>query len=148
MSLLDDTIEYLKTLERRVEELDRTESEGMLRRKLIHDTSERTCDNYGGNMLRTGKRPLINKRKAIEIDDMEIEINCNDNLLVSVGNKEVVIEMKCKWREGLLLDIINAVRNLRLDSHSVQSSTADGILSLTMKSKVRNLRKKLGASER
>lgn len=141
VSILDNTIEYLKTLERRVEELERTELEETLKRKLIHDTSERTCDNYGGSMLRNGKRPLINKRKALEIDQMELEINYDDNLLVSIEDREVVIQMKCKWREGLLLEIINTARNLRLDSHSVQSSTTDGILSLAMKSKVRTLRK-------
>ncbi|KAK4748647.1 hypothetical protein SAY87_015233 [Trapa incisa] len=134
VSILDDTIEYLKTLERRVEELEHTDSEETHGIKLIHDTGEEgTCDNnYGSNMLRTCRRPMINKRKATE---MEIEIDCQDGLLVSVEDKEVFIEMKCKWKEGILLDILNTTSSLLLDSHAVESSTANGILSLSMRSK-------------
>lgn len=139
--ILDDTIEYLKTLERRVEELECIESGETPRRKLTQDTSERTVDNYGDEKLGFGKRSLVNKRKARELDETEIVINNDENLLVSIEDKEVVIEMECKWREGLLLEIINAASNLRLDFHSVQSSMDDGILSLVMKSKVRIQRK-------
>ncbi|OWM72045.1 hypothetical protein CDL15_Pgr017928 [Punica granatum] len=141
VSVLDDTIEYLKQLVRRVEELECTVSEENHRRKLPQDTSERTCDNYGENKLGIGKRhsvskrPSVSKRKAQEMDETGTEINCTENLIVTVEDKEVVIEMKCKWREGLLLEVINAASNLRLDSHSVQTSTADGILSLAMRSK-------------
>nr|WIE96204.1 basic helix-loop-helix transcription factor [Loropetalum chinense var. rubrum] len=148
VSILDDTIEYVKELERRVEELEScrelTELEAARRIK-SQDTVERTCDNYGNNKTSNGKKPLINKRKACDIDETEPEINrvllkdssSSDNITVSMIEKDVVIEMRCPWRECLLLEIMDAVSNLRFDSHSVQSSTIDGILSVTIKSKLK-----------
>lgn len=135
--ILDDMIEYLKTLKRRAEELECIGLGMTLRRKLTQHTSEKTCDNHGDNKLQIGERPVVKKRKALEIDDTKISINYDDNLFVCIEDKEVVIEMKCRWREGLLLEIVNTASNLQLDCHSVQSSTDDGILSLVMKSKVR-----------
>jgi uncharacterized protein YjhX (UPF0386 family) len=59
-----------------------------------------------------------------------------DDITVSMNKGDVVIEIKCLWREGILLEIMDAASHLHLDSHSVQSSIMDGILSLTIKSKV------------
>ncbi|KAG6636782.1 transcription factor EGL1-like [Carya illinoinensis] len=139
VSILDDAIEYLKELEKRVEEL--TDVEARTKRK-SQDTVERTSDNYGNDIINNSKKPLINKRKACDIDETEPGINYNvpkesstDNVTVSMINKEVLIEMRCPWKEGVLLEIMDVVSNLQLDCHSVQSSTIEGILSLTFKSK-------------
>jgi hypothetical protein len=52
LSILDNAIEYLKELERRVEELEScrelTEVEARTKRK-SQDSVERTSDNYGNN---------------------------------------------------------------------------------------------------
>ncbi|XP_021668380.1 transcription factor GLABRA 3 isoform X2 [Hevea brasiliensis] len=145
LSILDETIEYLQQMERRVEELescrDSTELEARTRRKR-QDAIERTSDNYGSYKIRNNKKPLVNKRKACNIDEtepgMDYDISkdtSTDNIIVCMNDKDVLIEIKCPWREGLLLEIIDAATQLHLDSHSVQSSTIDGILSLTIKSK-------------
>ncbi|XP_024032509.1 transcription factor GLABRA 3-like [Morus notabilis] len=60
-----------------------------------------------------------------------------DSIAVSMKNKVVIIEIRCPWREGLLLEIIDALSNLHLDSHSVQSSTVDGIISLIIQSTIK-----------
>lgn len=138
VSILDDTIEYLKELERRVEELEtcrestEVEATTTTKNKKIHDNVERTSDNYG-------KKPSINKRKACDIDETGPEINrvLRDNVFVSMTEKDVVIEVRCRWRESLLLEIMDALSNIHLDSHSVQSSTIDGILRITINSKLK-----------
>lgn len=146
VSILDETIEYLQELERRVEELESckelTELEARTRRK-PQDAIERTSDNCGSYKSGNNKKPPANKRKACNIDKTEQEMDYDiskdtstDNITVSINEKDVLIEMKCPWREGLLLEIIDAASHLHLDSHSVQSSTIDGILYLTIKSKV------------
>lgn len=130
VSILDHTIEYLKELERRVEELDsgREVSEPEVRtRKPPKDSAERTSESCGHN-----KKPSINKRKVRDID----EIKDPYNTAVSIIEKEVLIEIRCPWRDCLLLKIMDAISHLHLDSHSVQSTNSDGILSLTVKSKV------------
>jgi hypothetical protein len=146
LSILDNAIEYLKELERRVEELEScrelTEVEARTKRK-SQDSVERTSDNYGNNKTNDIKKSLINKRKACDIDETEPERNyivpkegLTDNVIVSMTNREVLIQMRCPSREGVLLEIMDAVSNLQLDCHSVQSSTVEGMLSLIIKSKV------------
>ncbi|KAH7550262.1 hypothetical protein JRO89_XS13G0162400 [Xanthoceras sorbifolium] len=148
VSILDDTIIYLQELERKVEELESRpelpELVGRTKRK-PKDTIERTSDNYGNNKISNGKKPP-NKRKACDIDEMEPEIEyvvpkdgSTDNITVSTNDKNVLIEIRCPWREGILIEIMDAVSNLHLDSHSVQSSTTEEILSATIKSKYKGL---------
>ncbi|XP_047323541.1 transcription factor MYC1-like [Impatiens glandulifera] len=130
-SVLGDTIEYLKELEARVEELesciDLTDSEARARRKRHQDMVEQISDNYDN------KKTSINKRKANDIDETESSLE----MKVSVKEEEVLIEMRCPWREYLMLDIIDAMNNLHLDAYSLQSSNAGGILTMTLQSKVR-----------
>ncbi|KAJ0049150.1 hypothetical protein Pint_15157 [Pistacia integerrima] len=145
VSILDDTIEYLQELERKVEELEsRREVPEFEARTIVKhkDSVERTSDNYGNNSISNGKKPLLNKRKARDMDEMEPEIeyvaikdSSTDNITVGINDKNVLIEIKCPWREGVLLEIMDALSNLHLDSHSVKSSTIEGILSLTIQSK-------------
>ncbi|KAJ6712480.1 TRANSCRIPTION FACTOR EGL1 [Salix purpurea] len=147
VSILDDTIEYLQELERKVEELGSSrELLEVLTKRKPQDTAERTSDNYGSNKIGNGKNSLTNKRKAPGIDEMEPDMNHNvskdgsaDNITVSMNKEDVLIEIKCLWKEGILLEIMDVASHFHLDSHSVQSSTMDGILSLTIKSKHKGL---------
>ncbi|XP_052307441.1 transcription factor EGL1 isoform X2 [Populus trichocarpa] len=147
VSILDDTIQYLQELERKVEELEcRRELLEAITKRKPEDTVERTSDNCGSNKIGNGKNSLTNKRKAPDIDEMEPDTNHNiskdgsaDDITVSMNKGDVVIEIKCLWREGILLEIMDAASHLHLDSHSVQSSIMDGILSLTIKSKHKGL---------
>lgn len=144
-SILTDTIKYLKELEARVEELescmDSVDFEGRARRN--QDIIEHTSDNYDIKKIDNGKKHWINKRKACDIDDTDPELNRvvpEDGLpldvKVSIKEQEVLIEMRCPYREYILLDVMDVINNLHLDAHSVQSSALDGILTLTLKSKV------------
>ncbi|KAJ7004090.1 transcription factor GLABRA 3-like isoform X2 [Populus alba x Populus x berolinensis] len=147
VSILDDTIQYLQELERKVEELEcRRELLEAITKRKPQDTVERTSDNCGSNKIGNGKNSLTNKRKAPDNDEMEPDTNHNiskdgsaDHITVSMNKGDVVIEIKCLWREGILLEILDAASQLHLDSHSVQSSIMDGILSLTIKSKHKGL---------
>ena len=145
VSILDDTIEYVKDLGRRVEELEScrelTELAARTKRK-PQDHVERTSDNYGNNKITNGKKSSLNKRKAFDEAEQEIDYvaskdGSTDNITVRMKNKDFLIEFRCPWREGILIEIIDALSILNLDCHSVQSSTTEGILSLTIKSKVR-----------
>ncbi|XP_020589904.1 transcription factor GLABRA 3-like isoform X3 [Phalaenopsis equestris] len=143
-SILADTIEYLKELERRVEELESCREEAdpdMKARRKYPDIAERTSDNYGNNDLVNPKKPSSNKRKASELDEAKDENlgllpkNGLVDINITMVEKVVLIEMQCPWRDLLLLDIIEAMNNLHLDAQSVQSSIDDGNLSITLRSK-------------
>ncbi|CAD5196922.1 unnamed protein product [Musa acuminata subsp. malaccensis] len=131
-SVLDDTIEYLKDLERRVQELE--SCRGSVERRKHFAVAERT----------SGNEEIMNgKRKACDVDEAETQHNwavSKDgpiHVTITMKEKEVSIEMRCPWREHLLLEIIGSMSDLRLDPLSVQSSTVDGMLALTLESKVR-----------
>lgn len=49
---------------------------------------------------------------------------------------EVLITISCPWRDYLLIDILEEMNNLNLDTHTVQSSMLDGTFTLSLKSKV------------
>lgn len=151
VSILGDTIEYLKVLERRIEGLEASKKqEGSEDKEREHpDIVERTSDNYCRDGLSYGKQSVVNKRKACEMDGADEELNwvwSKDGLAdvtVTIVDNEVVIEMKCPWRECLLMEIVEAISSLHLDANMVQSCTRDGTLTLTLKSKVK-LKKGVG----
>ena len=110
------------------------------------DMVDRTSDNYRNNKIDHGKKSVSNKRKACEADETWQEINSdalkegsNINVTICMTDTEVLIEMKCPWREGVLLETVEALSSLHLDCHSVQSSEADGSFYLIIKCKVKHL---------
>ncbi|KAH7522603.1 hypothetical protein FEM48_Zijuj07G0156100 [Ziziphus jujuba var. spinosa] len=140
-SILNDTIKYLKELEARVEELESymgsVNYESRARKKYL-DIVEQTSDNY-----KNGKTTWITKRKACDIDETDPDLSRvihkegPPDIKVSLKDQEVLIEMRCPYREYILLDIMDAINNLHLDAHSVRSNNHDGVLTLTLKSKFR-----------
>ncbi|KAG1355059.1 transcription factor GLABRA 3 [Cocos nucifera] len=145
-SILGDTIEYLKELQKKVEELESRRELGEFEARGTRkhpDVSERTSDNYGNKEIANGRKPSVNKRKACDMDEAEVEhhwVLLKDgpvDVKVTVIEKEVLIEMHCQWRECLLLEIVDATSNLHLDPFSVQSSTVDDTLAVTIKAKFR-----------
>lgn len=144
-SILSNTIEYLKELEARVEELEShvnfAGSAAKGSRRICSLMVEQTSDNYDESKTKNGK-PSINKRKAIDIDATKAEFDkifpkATLQTKVSIDEQEVLVEMSCPWREYLLMDIMDATNNMHLDPQTVQSSILDGVLNLTLKAKFR-----------
>ncbi|XP_042395126.1 transcription factor EGL1-like [Zingiber officinale] len=129
-SILGDTIDYLKYLEKRVQELESCNKSDDL------DITERTSDNYGNKAITIGRKALAHKRKASNFLEAEAEhgpIGVN----VTFNEKEVKVVMHCPWRECLLLKIVESMGNFHLDPVSMQSSIVDDVLALTITSKFR-----------
>ncbi|KAL1188049.1 Transcription factor EGL1 [Cardamine amara subsp. amara] len=137
VSILDDTIEYLQELQKRVQELESCRESAdtetrmtMMKRKKPEDEDERASANC-----------MNSKRKGSDMNVGEDEpvdtgyVGLTDNLRISSFGNEVVIELRCAWREGILLEIMDVISDLNLDSHSVQSSTGEGLLCLTVNCK-------------
>ncbi|XP_022875533.1 transcription factor GLABRA 3-like isoform X2 [Olea europaea var. sylvestris] len=143
VSVLDKTIEYLRELERRVKEPELSkrvlELESRTRSK-PHDDIERTSENNGPNQVNNIKKPLRNERKARNMDGSRVgnsqHLSRNSstvNITIDADDKNVSIEIKCSWRESMLIEILEAINELQMDSLSVQSFNANGILSSTIK---------------
>ncbi|CAA2975227.1 transcription factor GLABRA 3-like isoform X1 [Olea europaea subsp. europaea] len=146
VSVLDKTIEYLRELERRVKEPELSkrvvELESRTRSK-PHDDIERTSENNGPNQVNNIKKPLRNERKARNMDGSRVgnsqHLSRNSstvNITIDADDKNVSIEIKCSWRESMLIEILEAINELQMDSLSVQSFNANGILSSTIKAQV------------
>ncbi|KAL0324279.1 UNVERIFIED_CONTAM: Transcription factor GLABRA 3 [Sesamum calycinum] len=150
VSILDHTIEYLRELERRVEELESHKEAaelGSSTQSKPLDAIERTSDNYGPSKNGSTKKPSINKRKASEMEKTggestrsRLRDSSTDNITISIADNDVSIEMRCSWRECVLLEVMEAISKLHLDTQSVQSSIDDGILSMTIKAKCKGLK--------
>ncbi|KAL0329814.1 UNVERIFIED_CONTAM: Transcription factor GLABRA 3 [Sesamum radiatum] len=150
VSILDHTIEYLRELERRVEELESHKEAaelGSSTQSKPLDAIERTSDNYGPSKNGSTKKPSINKRKASEMEKTggestrsRLRDSSTDNITITIADNDVSIEMRCSWRECVLLEVMEAISKLHLDTQSVQSSIDDGILSMTIKAKCKGLK--------
>jgi hypothetical protein len=146
VSILDDAIEYLSKLEKRIKELEAQKEPIDIEsrsKKSHHDLLERTCDDYYNNKTNNGKKPMMKKRKICDISETRRQIfsdalkgSSNSDVTVSMSDNGVVIEMKCPSREGRILEIMDAVNNLNMDFNSVQSTDSDGRLHVIIRSKV------------
>ncbi|XP_057763228.1 transcription factor EGL1-like isoform X1 [Arachis stenosperma] len=137
VSILDDAMEYLRKLEEKVRKLeaekDVTDLDGIVSTRTSQDMVERASDNNSNK----NSKSVSNKRRACEAAGDEEMNNSEIDVGIYVSESEVVIEMKCPWREGLLLETVEALSSLHLDCHSLQSSKSHGTLYLTIKSKFR-----------
>ncbi|CAA0812168.1 Transcription factor GLABRA 3 [Striga hermonthica] len=140
VSILDHTIQYLSELERKVEELESYKASMELdstAQTKPQDAAERTSGNYSPNKVtNSNKKSSAVKRKASEIERTQ----AHDDITINVIDKDVLIEMRCPWKDCVLVEIMAAVNKLRMDTQNVQSSNTDGILSLTIKAKCKGLR--------
>lgn len=147
VSILDHTIEYLREMERKVEELE-AYKEAMERESTTqskaHDAIERTSDNYGQSKFGSITTKLLgSKRRGYDVEKTAVEhkrtrsSSSTDSITISITDKDVLIEMRCSWKQSVLLQVMEALTQLNLDSQSVQSSNTDGILSLSINAKVR-----------
>ncbi|CAI8619439.1 unnamed protein product [Vicia faba] len=148
VSILDDAIEYLRKLEKRIKDMqgqrEPIDIESRSKRT-HHDMMERTSDHYYNNKTNNGKKPMVKKRKICNIDETRViysdalKGSSTSDVTVKMSDNGVVIEMKCPCRSGRILEIMEAVNNLNIDFNSVQSTEADGSLHLIIKSKFTGL---------
>ena len=101
--------------------------------------AERTSDNYkigevGAKRKKSGDADSEEKLESSLVSLRDSATNTN--LSISLMQKDVLVEITCPWKDCLLFEIIDVLSNLRLDTHSVQSSKFDSFLSLTIIAKV------------
>lgn len=147
VSILDHTIEYLRGLERKVEELESYKEameQASATRSKSSDSIERTSDNYGKD---NPKKPATNKRKACDKDRIGAESSkarlrdsSTDSLSICVSDKDVLIKIRCSWKEHVLLEVMETLSKLRLETSTVQSSTTRGTLSITVNAKCKGVK--------
>jgi hypothetical protein len=58
------------------------------------------------------------------------------NVTVTVSDKDVLLEVQCRWEELLMTRVFDAIKSLHLDVLSVQASAPDGFMGLKIRAQV------------
>ncbi|KAJ0265235.1 Transcription factor MYC1 [Hirschfeldia incana] len=131
--ILNNTIKYLQELEERVEELESCMGSVNFverQRKSVNDSVliEETSGNYDASTKIDGN--------SGETDNVTI-FKDETHLRVKLKETEVVMEVRCSYRDFIVADIMETLSKLHMDAFSVRSHTLDGFLTLNLKAKFR-----------
>jgi hypothetical protein len=177
-SILGDTIEYLKQLRKKIQDL-----EARNRQMEVDHQRSRSVDLQRSNSLGDLQRSssLKDQRSGVTVVDRNrvgldrprsgqsgpekrklriVEGSCGvakpktvespppppspsptsteTSVQVSIIESEGLLELQCPYREGLLLDIMQMLRELRIETTTVQSSLNNGFFVAEMRAKVLN----------
>ncbi|CAN6481990.1 unnamed protein product [Victoria cruziana] len=155
-SILGDTIEYVKQLRKRVQDLEsrNKQMEADLRTKGIeahkscntkerstHINSNSTASSAHGR-TDNSKAPILDKRKLRALEGAGAAKSKAAGgpitiVQVSIIESDALLELQCPCREGLLLETMQALTELRLEAQSVQYSSANGIFVAEIRAKVK-----------
>lgn len=150
-SILGDAIEYVKQLRKKIQDLEirnrqiETETVGPTR------TSSSGLKESGVTNIGTDKRKMRivegnggrGRPKAVEspppppppppvpLEGVTVQVQ------VSIIENDALVEMQCPHREGLLLDVMVVLRELKVEVTAVQSSLTNGIFVAEMRAKVK-----------
>ncbi|CAI0400722.1 unnamed protein product [Linum tenue] len=124
-SILGDTIEYLKQLRSKIQELE-------ARNRQLAEPQRITRSE----MKKKGRGAAAAAAAA--------------SVEVSIIERDALLELQCEHREGLLLDMMQKLREMRIEVTAVQSSlSSNGVLVAELRAKVKEnaVRKKVSIVE-
>ncbi|KAL2485865.1 Transcription factor TT8 [Abeliophyllum distichum] len=140
-SILGDTIEYVKQLSKRVKELEaRTrQMEAEQRSRTVMDSPQ---SSRGGPVLDKRKMRIVDvggggKPKAVHPTPRQVAAEVVVQVEVSIIENDALVELQCPYKEGLLFDIMQTLRKLRIEIMGVQSSVNNGVLNAELRAKVK-----------
>lgn len=82
---------------------------------------------------------VIKKKMRIEGGGKQKEQETEVHVEVSIIEKDALVELECRQREGLLLDVMKVLRQLRVEIIAIQSSISKGVLVAELRGKVRKI---------
>ncbi|CAN1271086.1 Basic helix-loop-helix protein A [Linum perenne] len=112
-SILGDAIEYLKQLRKKIQDLE---------------TKNRQFE-ADRHSSRSGSGSENKKMRATKMSP-------ETSVEVSIIEKDALLELQCEHTEGLLLDMMQKLREMRIEVTAVQSSVSDGVLVAEIRAKV------------
>ncbi|KDP21472.1 hypothetical protein JCGZ_21943 [Jatropha curcas] len=160
-SILGDTIEYVKQLRKKIQELEaRNRQMEIEQRSRLSEQPQRTSSlkeqRSGVTVMErarisTGSGAASDKRKlriveaggcakpkAVDSSPAQSSADVETNVEVSIIECDALLEIQCAYREGLLLDIMQMLRDLRIETTAVQSSLSNGAFVAELRAKVKD----------
>ncbi|KAJ4843250.1 Transcription factor bhlh42 [Turnera subulata] len=151
-SILGDTIEYLKQLRKKIQDLEASNRQMELEKQSrLVDPPQRTSSS---KELRSGVTVVDRARVGPGPDKRKLRIvegsgggtkpkvaespPPETSVEVSIIETDALLELQCRHREGLLLDIMQMLRELRIETTVVQSSLNNGVFVGELRAKVKD----------
>uniref|UniRef100_A0ACD5UP45 Uncharacterized protein n=1 Tax=Avena sativa TaxID=4498 RepID=A0ACD5UP45_AVESA len=123
-SILGDTIEYLKQLRKRIQELELSDARQV---RASASSEKRKLTALEGSSSSSSTDPVAVAQHSTDVQ-------------VSIIESDALLELRCPDRRGLLVRIMQALQEqLRLDVTAVQASSDDGVLLAELRAKVREV---------
>ncbi|KAK3126680.1 hypothetical protein QOZ80_7AG0560560 [Eleusine coracana subsp. coracana] len=134
-SILGDTIEYLKQLRRRIQDLE-SRSRQIDTAMMLPPAASRETRGYFTRSSSTGMR--AGEARSVSCSSSSTVMSApGTEVQVSIIESDALLELRCPHRDGLLLRVMQAMhRDLRLEVTSVQASSAAGVLLAELRAKV------------
>lgn len=129
-SILGDTIEYVKQLRKKIHDLEAREHH------MNEDTDgvDQGLGNHGDSRRDKRKMRVVERggHRVVKAAEMQQETTIE----VSIIENDGLVEVKCPYKEGLLLDVMMKLREFRMEitaAHSSSSSNGGFVAELRAK---------------
>lgn len=123
-SILGDTIEYVKQLRKKVQDLEACGCHDVLDGLKVAEKRKIQVVEGGSGGRGGGDGGRKVKAMAVQVE-------------VSIIESDALVEMQCKNREGLLLDVMKKLRELGLEVMTIQSCVDGGMCTAEIRAKVK-----------
>lgn len=85
---------------------------------------------------------MMEKRKVRIVEGVAakakaVEVEATTSVQVSIIESDALLEIECRHREGLLLDVMQMLREVRIEVIGVQSSLNNGVFVAELRAKVK-----------
>ncbi|KAJ8748386.1 hypothetical protein K2173_003023 [Erythroxylum novogranatense] len=153
-SILGDTIEYVKQLRKKVQDLELRNPQVEIEKRLpitsplqrTNSTSkeQRRWRQKGWSRFRNQEVEVAEastgatKAKSLDASPQSQLGEEGPSVQVSIIESDGLLELQCGYREGLLLDIMQKLRELRIEITAVQSSLSNGVFVAELRAKVKD----------
>ncbi|CAK9151060.1 unnamed protein product [Ilex paraguariensis] len=155
-SILGDTIEYVKQLRKKIQDLEAKthqmeidqrsrmvgpqKSKGSLREQRSGVTVvDRAMVVPGSDKRKMRIVEGSGGAKSKVVDSLTQTVVAGEAVQVEVSiiERDALVELQCPYREGLLLDVMQSMRELRVEIVTVQSSLNNGVFVAELRAKVK-----------
>ncbi|XP_042379222.1 truncated basic helix-loop-helix protein A-like [Zingiber officinale] len=155
-SILGDTIEYVKQLRKHIQDLEakNKQIESCWRLNRTKQQQQQSARKKGKLSASGNQELLDNRLGAFEKQKLPV-VDPNNRVLnltktseaatsvcVSVVESEVILELQCSFRDGLVLRILQTLQELGLEVTSIQYSSTDGVSNVELHSQMKEVQGK------
>ncbi|XP_019256877.1 PREDICTED: truncated basic helix-loop-helix protein A isoform X2 [Nicotiana attenuata] len=134
-SILGDTIEYVKQLRKKVQDLEARarhteQSKDAATMKVLQGRGKRRMNTVDGSV--GGGQAKITASPPSTTEDEEVV-----QVEVSIIESDALVELRCAYKEGLLLNVMQMLRELKVEVVAIQSSLNNGVFLAELRAKVK-----------